>query len=100
MTCILREKGTYFGRVEDPTTAKFAPFVNEVPDKASKYGTNKLAFKLWPANVLERKHFQIEKYFDIKHETSILIPHHSAFTVSLAVFSHCLHLSLASKSYF
>lgn len=51
MTCILREKGTYFGRVEDPTTAKFAPFVNEVPDKASKYGTNKLAFKLRPANV-------------------------------------------------
>jgi len=78
MTCIFKEKGTYLGRVEDPTTAKFAPFVNEVPDKASKYGTNKLAFKLWPANV-GRKIFQIEEHFDIKYETNILIPHPSAF---------------------
>ena len=50
MTCIFKEKGTYLGRVEDPTTAKFAPFVNVDPDKASRYGVKKLTFKLWPAN--------------------------------------------------
>lgn len=49
MTCIFKEKGTYFGRVEDPTIAKFAPFENVDPDMASKYGVKNLVFTLWPA---------------------------------------------------
>lgn len=51
MTWIFKAKGTYLGRVEDPTTAKFAPFENVDPDKESRYGVKTLAFKLWPAHV-------------------------------------------------
>lgn len=46
---MFNEKGTYLGRVEDPTTAKFAPFPNLDPDKESRNGVRKLVFKLWPA---------------------------------------------------
>lgn len=83
MTCIFKEKGRYFGRVEDPTTAKFAPFVNEDPDKESKYGVKMLTFKLWPEKV-GRKIFSdwelLLTILDIKYETRIQIPHHSLFT--------------------
>jgi hypothetical protein len=48
MSWMFKEKGTYLGSVEDPTTAKFAPFVNLDPPKESRYGFRKLAFKLWP----------------------------------------------------
>jgi len=63
MTCIFKEKGTYFGRVEDPTTAKFAPFVNADPDMESKYGVKNLVFKLWPANGLKKTIYQIQGYY-------------------------------------
>jgi hypothetical protein len=43
---MFNEKGTYLGRVEDPTTAKLAPFVNPDPPNESRYGLRKLAFKL------------------------------------------------------
>lgn len=46
---MLKEKGTRLGKVEDPTIAKFAPFVNLDPDKESRYAVNRLVFKLWPA---------------------------------------------------
>lgn len=42
-------KGTYRGRVEDPTIAKLAPFWNFDPTNESKYGFSRLVFKLWPA---------------------------------------------------
>lgn len=44
----LREKGTYLGRVDEPTIAKFAPFENVDPID-SKYGLRKLVFTFWPA---------------------------------------------------
>ena len=46
---MFKEKGTNLGRVEDPTIAKFAPFVNLEFVNESRYGLRKLAFKLWPA---------------------------------------------------
>lgn len=49
MSWIFKEKGTYLGRVEDPTTAKFAPLLKLFPAKESRYGLKRLAFKLWPA---------------------------------------------------
>lgn len=48
MSWMVKEKGTNLGRVADPATAKFAPFVNLDPPKESKYGLTKLVFKLWP----------------------------------------------------
>jgi|APAra0007618257_1042622.scaffolds.fasta_scaffold03332_13 hypothetical protein len=51
---MLRAKGTYLGRVEDPTIAKLAPFWNFDPTNESKYGFNRLVFKLWPANMSEK----------------------------------------------
>lgn len=41
-------KGTYLGRVDEPTIAKFAPFENVDPID-SKYGLRKLVFTFWPA---------------------------------------------------
>ena len=47
----MRTKGTYLGSVVDPTMAKLAPFWNFDPTIESKYGFNRLVFKLWPANI-------------------------------------------------
>lgn len=64
---MLRAKGSDLGRVEDPTTAKFAPFENVGPSD-SKYGLSKLAFRLWPAQtIMLSLHYTIAKHTtDIK----------------------------------
>lgn len=41
--------------VEDAATAKFAPFEKLEPAKESRYGLNRLTFRLWPAQ--ENKHY-------------------------------------------
>lgn len=52
---MFKENGTNFGRVDDPTTAKFAPFLNLESANESKYGRRKLVFKLWPAQTQVKK---------------------------------------------
>lgn len=54
MSWIFNEKGTYFGRVADPTTAKLAPYLNVDPID-SRYGLNRLPFTLSQRKSMTRR---------------------------------------------